>query len=260
MDVRIGAVYVLEGISRDSSQDRPVVMEVLCSFVRRRSDERSEPETGVSGDVHPPPPDMQAALTVIARRDHTRDRTPIFLEGANLAGANLKGAHLRRADMRNANLRKARLHGADLQNAFFFKADVSYAYLHGADLRHADLRWAKMEHVWANRADFRCARFWGADLRRGDLHRADLRNADLGSKEIDLVTPPGSSSSMTHLKRPFPEGWQISSYHFPSVKMDQAILLGAQLEGADLRGAEGLTREQVQAAANYSEHLLPEDL
>jgi uncharacterized protein YjbI with pentapeptide repeats len=262
MDVRIGTVYILEGVARDSADDHPVVMEVLCSFVRRRTHEREHDRRGddASANIQPPPPDVEAALTVIARRNHTRDRTSINLEGAILAGAHLEGAHLWGADLRFTDLREAHLHNADLRNASFFKADLRYAYLHHADVRHADLRWAMMEHVWANRTDFRAARFWGADLRRADLHRADLRNADLSRKEISLVTPPGSRYSMSHLQGPYPDGWEVSSHHFPSVEMGGAILLAAQLEGADLRGVQGLTREQVRAAANYSERLLPEQL
>lgn len=263
VDIRIGTVYVLEGVARDSVDDHPVVMEVLSSFIRRRTTEGGrDRETGDSpASIQPPPPDVQAALTVVARRDHTRDRSPINLEGAILTGARMEGAHLQLADLRFTDLREASLHNADLRNAFFFKADLRRSYLHGADIRHADLRWAMMEQVWANRTDFRGAKFWGANLRSADLHQADLRTADLGKKDINFVTPPGSQHSMSHLQGPYPEGWQVSSrHHFPGAEMHEAILLGAQLEGADLRGAQGLTLEQIRAAANHSEQLLPEHI
>jgi hypothetical protein len=57
---------------------------------------------------------------------------------------------------------------------------------------------------------------------------------------------------MSHLKGPFPAGWQVSSHHFPAVKMNGAILLGAMMEGANLQGVEGLTEEQLSSAIGYS--------
>lgn len=260
MDVRLGTIYILERIASDSVDDHPAVMEILCSFVCRKTSEAGEKTGGNAEPIQPPDLDIQAALTVIARRDSTRDHAPIGLKGAKIPGAQLQGAHLQHADLRFTDLREAHLHGADLRGAFFAKANLSGTYLHGADVSHADLRWAMMEHVWANGTDFRCAIFWGADLRQADLHKADLRDADLSSKEVSVVTPPGSQYSMSHLQGPYPAGWEVSSHYFPSVKLDQAILLGAQLEGANLQGVEGLTRRQVNAAANYTEQSLPDYL
>jgi uncharacterized protein YjbI with pentapeptide repeats len=258
-DIRIGAIYTLEQIARDSVSDHPAVMEVLCSFVRRRTagkpDEGTEPGEHIS-----PEPDVQAALTIIARRDSAHDGRPIDLQGANLAGAHLEGADLKSADLRFANLRKAHLQGANLHGAFLAKADLSYAYLHGAKMSRADLRWAIMIHTWANRTDFRNAIFWGADLRNADLHQADLRKADLSSKEVTAVTPPGAEYSMTHLQGPFPEGWELSSHSFPSVRMNGTIMLGVQLQEADLRGVEGLTHDQIAATADHASAHLPDYL
>jgi len=82
-------------------------MEILCSFVCRRTDGAGECVEGEIEAVQPPSPDIQAALTVIARRDHTRDRVPISLKGAKIPGAQLEGAHLEHADLRFTDLREA---------------------------------------------------------------------------------------------------------------------------------------------------------
>lgn len=37
LDVRIGGVYALERIARDSSRDHPTVMEVLSAFIREQA-------------------------------------------------------------------------------------------------------------------------------------------------------------------------------------------------------------------------------
>ena len=39
LDVRIGGIYALERIARDSARDHPAVMEVLTAFIREHSRE-----------------------------------------------------------------------------------------------------------------------------------------------------------------------------------------------------------------------------
>ena len=56
------------------------------------------------------------------------------------------------------------LRGADLQNAYFWRADLRGEDLRGADLRGADLRNAKLT---------------GSDLKGANLLGADLRGVDL---------------------------------------------------------------------------------
>ena len=46
LDVRIGGIYALERIARDSARDHPTVMEVLTAFIREGPKEPSDP-----GDV-----------------------------------------------------------------------------------------------------------------------------------------------------------------------------------------------------------------
>ena len=76
LDVRIGGIYALERIARDSARDHPTVMEVLAAFIREHSREHwplPEPDT----DAVPPRktrPDVQAAVTVIGRRVSCNDR------------------------------------------------------------------------------------------------------------------------------------------------------------------------------------------
>ena len=43
LDVRIGGIYALERIARDSARDHPTVMEVLTAFIREHSHEQWPP-------------------------------------------------------------------------------------------------------------------------------------------------------------------------------------------------------------------------
>lgn len=72
MEVRLGAIYALERIARDSSYDHPQIFEVLTAYVRERvtlKPETSRPRDLVAITLPRPAPDIQAVLTVIGRRN-----------------------------------------------------------------------------------------------------------------------------------------------------------------------------------------------
>ncbi len=168
LDVRIGGIYALERIARDSARDHPVVMEVLSAFLREHSlkqwpapdpsrmawitrrrrvlaDRRKE-----DGLIRP---DLQAAFSVIARRHAERDIGRIKLYGADLRGVELNGADLRRVSLAfarlsgllsEANLRGASFYGADLTEVCLDDADLTGACLYDACLDDADLTGADL--------------------------------------------------------------------------------------------------------------------
>ena len=144
LDVRIGGIYALERVARDSARDHPTVMEVVSAFVREHSHEQwpaSDP--GGQEQARSTRPDVQAAVTVIGRRDAKRD-SQIDLGGADLTGADLtfarlSGARLTGADLTFARLSGARLTGVDLTRVDLTEADLTFAYLTRADLTAANL-------------------------------------------------------------------------------------------------------------------------
>ena len=113
--MRIGGIYALERVARDSPKDHPTVMEVLAAFIRRHSREPwpppAEPGAGPSTrpDIYAPPtrPDVYAAVTVIGRRTVRNDSQPINLFGAKIHGADLTSARLYGADLTDAILTNA---------------------------------------------------------------------------------------------------------------------------------------------------------
>jgi Pentapeptide repeats (8 copies) len=153
LDERIGGIYALERAARDAARNHLTVMEVLSAFIRDHSREQWPlPEHGT--DPTPPRttrPDVQAALTVVGRRNAKHDipGRRIDLTGADLTGADLTGADLAGADLTGADLTGARLHDTDLVRVFFnailHHADRSSVNLTGARL--ADARWPRGEPV-----------------------------------------------------------------------------------------------------------------
>ena len=168
LEVRLGGIYSLERIARESPDDYWTVMENLTAFVRERS-RRDEVER-TSQDLEqriqrrayflwlelgrlpdapadlfwttaarreelgePPPADIAAVLTVLKRRRGWER------EGINNWRLDLMGAVLRQCDLSGAHLERAILTAAHLEEANF-----RYAHLEGADLYAAYLQGANL--------------------------------------------------------------------------------------------------------------------
>ena len=216
LDVRIGGIYALERIARDSPRDHPTIMEVLAAFIREHSREQWPPaEPGAESPAPTTRPDVQAAATVIGRRSVGYDSQPIDLRAANLARANLNGADLNGADLTRANLAQVKLAGANL-----FVADLTRANLPGVDLTRATLFGAYLHSANLTGADLADASLFGASLTDANLTGADLTDvnftrADLTRADLTETDLTGANLNEAHLTGAFwpadaavPEGWQ----------------------------------------------------
>jgi hypothetical protein len=173
LEVRLGGIYALERIAKDSPKDHWTVMETLSAFVREnasstREGEDSEDEATSPKDNSGPRTDVQAACTVIGRRKTDQDPEGEFVD---LTRARLAGIHLLDADLSGANLQHA-----DLSGAALFNADLSETIVHNTDLSGAHLKGATLSGALLTHADLSRK----ADLRNVDLSGADLMFADLG--------------------------------------------------------------------------------
>ena len=177
----------------------------------------------------PPPPEdpntplplttlSQALITVfkesfpLARSQENKSPQSLDATGIKLDNAYLRGADLQKAWMPQASLQKADLRGADLNGANLFRADLHAARIWNANLRGADLNGANLRGAVLTSADLNGADLSGANLNAAILTRVDLNGADL--HEAD----------------------------FSSANLEDAV----SLEGTNLRGATGLTKEQLE--------------
>jgi hypothetical protein len=160
--VTIGGIYALERIAGDSVIYQPTVMEVLSACIREHSSKPwPEQESGGTAAERSTRPDIQAALTVIGRRNLGRDDRPIDLTGVNLTRARIVGNLVR------AGLTGATLTGADLAGATLTGASLGGANLTGAIL--GGVKWPE---------DAQVPEGWKLDAEAGRLQRAD---ADSGA-------------------------------------------------------------------------------
>ena len=232
IDVTIGGIYALERIARDSPRDHPTVMEVLAACIREHSREQWPPAPGEQPGTDLPErttrPDVQAAMTVIGRRDITHDSGHIDLANVNLSGADLRGAELAGANLIGANLTcavamQANLAGANLRNANLARADFS-----GADLRGASLTGAMLPEAFMP----------GADLRTAHLQRADLTGARLNLGVLADAHLRGANLTAAELIATNLAGADLVGAHLTRASLADANLAGADLTDADLPDAD----------------------
>ncbi|MEP0917217.1 pentapeptide repeat-containing protein [Leptolyngbya sp. DQ-M1] len=220
--VRLGAIYALERIAKDSPKDHGTVMEVLTAYIRNKSPlpegwRRAKPE-----ERKPLPrvtTDVQSALTVLGRREVQNDRadTRLDLDDTNLSGASFVNANFSSASLIGANLTGVLILGGKVLGTYFVNADLSGAQLHsqfeGADFSGADLQ--------------------GANLRKGDFTNANFQWADFTAARL------------------YDE--------YGSANLQGANLTRANLSQADFKKAKNITPEQIKQAKNWNEAYYSDD-
>ena len=130
IEARLGGIYSLELLSRESDKQYWVVMEILTAFIRERAqrndaivvmakgtgDSREEPPV-ITKSERGLPTDIAAAVEVILRREE-KDRAREQIENWYL---NLSGSDLREAHFSDAHLERASLVGAHLEGLISYK-------------------------------------------------------------------------------------------------------------------------------------------
>ena len=162
LEVRLGGIYSLERISKESPDDYGTAMENLTAFVRERSQRNERERTAIGLEERiskrayflweendrplgadfrqkaeeleklgePPATDIAAVLTVIKRRsEQSRERESVNGWRLDLSGAVLKQADLVDAHLEGANLWRAHLEGAVLTEAHLEGANLVDARL-----------------------------------------------------------------------------------------------------------------------------------
>lgn len=134
---RLGGIYALERVMRDSSEYQGPVLEILTAFVRvEGSKQRRARETE--------PVEVGAALRVIGRRDAGRDpRDEKFR--LNLSETNLSYCSMRDGDFSRANLSRTDLRNAYLVRSSFRGALLEGTLLGGAKVEGADFSGARYD-------------------------------------------------------------------------------------------------------------------
>ncbi len=233
IEPRLGGIYSLERIARDSKRDARAIVEILCAYVRENAPRKYvklDPETGDPLEDEPErvkiATDIRAILNFLSRfRPQFRnDPTLVF---------DLSTTELFTADMSSCEL-----DGADLRKAYLERADLSYGRLESADLTNAYLSRAKLTKATLTnstlyRANLVSADLYGADLLGANLSEANLTKANLKKAVMGLVGNSSTNLQGTNLK-------------------------DANLIGVDLSYVSGLSAKQILSANRDETTVLPE--
>lgn len=189
VEARLGGIYALSWIAKDSPANYWPVVEILTAYVRHRAAwPPAEPAASVvAGAPRQPRADVQAVLRVLGRftppeAKGLRPDQKIDLRFTDLRGAEFWDAYMENTDFWGAHLEGAKFWGARLDNTKLVNAHLEGANLRGAQFAGADLTGACLDQ----------AELEGADLRFAQgLTQAQVARALLGAGA--LLPPLGDS-------------------------------------------------------------------
>jgi pentapeptide repeat protein len=218
LSIRLGGIYVLARISRDSKKDHRQIMEVLTAFVREKcplpSDKNNgESEDDTAKDTQELPTDIQAILTTVVGKIWTHEENHTL----NLSKTSLNKANLSTGYLPWANLKKA-----ELCETNFSLADLNWAYLGDANLEGADLMKANLSNT---------------DFFAANLKRAILIDTNLSKTNFTMAN--------------------MSGVHFFDANIEGTHFSEANFMGVDLRGAKNVTCDQIRSAKIDKKTQLP---
>lgn len=245
---KLGGIYALERIAIDSYSDHWTIMEVLSYLVRDNSPKHSP-------DNNPPvTTTIQAALTVIGRRDSTQDPEgkKLDLSDTNLTRANLRSGYFRGAILEDSDLREANLEGADLREVYFGEADLSQANLTNAKLDRINktndraVGRVNLSGAFLCKAKLREAKLREANLQRSDLTKANLHSAYLYGANLSgavLVEADLSRVDLSHAN--------LSTANLDQANLENADFYQSNVDRANFARAKGLTPFQIRRAQHW---------
>ncbi len=285
VEVRLGAIYALQRISRASEKDHIPVMETLCAYIRenaiggepdvfpdgelpkRQSDEsledrlaliqtRSQNLRDFFGPVKTLRSDIRAALTVIGQRDAARrayEKAQDFrlnFRRANLQRADLVKVDFEGADLSEASLQGANLHRANMEGANLSFAQINGAYLNDTIMEEADCSFAKMQGASLSEAKIARANLFGVAMEGAELINTHMERADLS-----FATMGGANLFKVRL-----EGADLNHANLESADLYECFIDSANVSLADFTAVTDLTQNQLNQCFGCAGTKLPDGL
>ena len=274
IEMRIGAIFALERLAKDSERDYGPIIETLAAYIREHChDPESFDDEGLSGEelkqarqkwidsLRKNPPadrsDVAAALTVLSRREKNRNwiSTSDHETQPDFTGANFQGVTLDKVNLSGANLLRANLSGTTLQEADLSGANLEIAHLEGADLMKADLTGAKLMGANLSDASLFMARLWYTNLSNADLSGTSLFSTDLVGAKLQEADLSGANLVKADLSSSDLEGATFADATLTEANLEGALLVGSQLEDS-----KGLTDEMIEKAFGDADTSLPDGI
>ncbi|WP_019498271.1 pentapeptide repeat-containing protein [Pseudanabaena sp. PCC 6802] len=260
IEVRLGGIYALEQITKDSKEKDYGIMNILAGFVRERSTARwkktentpsNTQTTGNSPTLEQkiltlPPTDIQAALNFVLKQDKIKNLdlrsadfswmilTHFIFKGKNLQRANFNNADLSYADFSRADLSYANFSNANLSDVTFQETILNFANFSGAILQRT--RFAGKDSKTGEPikvSELKYVKFSETDPQTGQLKTADFSNVDFGGVDLSGVSLPSTKFVGAILTETKFVGADLRGANFTEVNLSKADFSGANLSDAD---------------------------
>ncbi|TMR97520.1 pentapeptide repeat-containing protein [Nonomuraea basaltis] len=231
VEVRIGGLYALGRITRDSSADATTVEEIMVAYILEHDGKTGATRTFTPSEDVPswkPGADVRTAVRVLGTIPRAGWGTPILFT-ADFVSADWRGVNLRDAYLSYANLSRARLNVADLASADLSHTVLTRVNLFGARLSDANLI--------------------GANLTEAELIHAYLADAVLTDAYLADAVLTGAVLTGANLTGADLNGAKLTGADLRGAVLTGADLTEAHLNGADLRNAKGMSPEQIRKVA-----------
>ncbi len=174
IEARVGGIYSLERIAKDSDDDYEKIMDILCAYVRVTALKKYK---AIREDI-------QGAIDVLGTKKKSllfwrRDKFRVNLENCNLSGYRFSELNFNTyTDSSNGTI----FDKSKFYKSKFYKTDLSYASfdnsnLTEADFEEAELKGARFEKANCRDAVFKNANFCDAVFKETKVHGADFSKA-----------------------------------------------------------------------------------
>lgn len=139
VDTRLGGIYALGNLAKESPKDHVAAVDVLAAYVRGHAPLARDCELPKTRESPLPIPDVQVALAVLGNRNVSHDKenyinladrcfVGVNLDGGNYSGFSFARSIIWRSSARRANFSKANFEEATMQHVDFAGADLTCVY------------------------------------------------------------------------------------------------------------------------------------
>jgi hypothetical protein len=178
LDVRLGGIYGLERIARDSPGELETIGDILAAYIRQHSPwpptrGSQWPETTPIDQVPElriRAADVQAALSALGRG--AASGKVVDLSDVDLRRADFSHSQLECALFSCSHLEVSDFTEARLEKACFLFADLTKAVMRGTDLKDGRFKAVCLKDALFDDAELVCTEFSQVDLSGADLNRA----------------------------------------------------------------------------------------
>ncbi|MCX5357356.1 pentapeptide repeat-containing protein [Streptomyces sp. NBC_00124] len=237
-DVRLGGIYALERIMRDSPKDQRSIVGVLSAYIRAHCGGAGSGPLGARDVVA-----VTAAATAVAeRRPGPDDEELVNWSGCLLADVSVEGAYLPYSDLSKTKLSRIDLYGGDLSFSDLSHASLDDVSLGGVNFTESVLTGVDLTEDQPS-VEGALSILQDTNFARCDLTRTNF--SQLGFAHIDFRLADLTDANLSRTKV-LPV--QNEPFAIGRTSFEGATLANTNLDGADLREAHGLTVDQLVTA------------